>query len=218
MKQTSLYEMFEIEIPGDQPEAVARNCASFRQSEGEKIVVSAFRKRAGVFAVRFLSRKEGEWKYEISLFGQNISGSFCCGPAEEGSHGLVQTQEDHFRYEDGAKYLPFGTTCYAWIYQTGELQDETMETLSTACFNKIRMLIFPKFMPYNQEEPKLFPFARRADGSWDVNRTEDAFWVNLDNRVAGLGKGHPLRRSQRDHRQHRHGAVLLAGGRDLRPV
>ena len=44
MKQTSLYEMFEIEIPGDQPEAVARNCASFRQSEGEKIVVSAFRK------------------------------------------------------------------------------------------------------------------------------------------------------------------------------
>ena len=84
MKQTSLYEMFEIEIPGDQPEAVARNCARFRQSEGEKIVVSAFRKRAGVFAVRFLPREEGEWKYEISLFGQNISGSFCCGPAEEG--------------------------------------------------------------------------------------------------------------------------------------
>ena len=188
MKQTSLYEMFEIEIPGDQPEAVARNCASFRQSEGEKIVVSAFRKRAGVFAVRFLPREEGEWKYEISLFGQNISGSFCCGPAEEGSHGLVQTQEDHFRYEDGAKYLPFGTTCYAWIYQTRELQDETMETLSTSCFNKIRMLIFPKFMPYNQEEPQLFPFARRADGSWDVNRTEDAFWGNLDNRVAGLGR------------------------------
>lgn len=120
--------------------------------------------------------------------GRTISGSFCCGPTEEGSHGLVQTEEDHFRYEDGAKYLTFGTTCYAWIYQTGELQDETMETLSTACFNKIRMLIFPKFMPYNQEEPKLFPFARRADGSWDVNRTEDAFWENLDNRVAGLGK------------------------------
>ena len=57
MEQTSLYEIFEIEIPGDQPEAVARDCASFRQPEGEKIVVSAFRKRAGVFAVRFLPRR-----------------------------------------------------------------------------------------------------------------------------------------------------------------
>lgn len=204
MEKIALYGIFEIVIPDTnlrkQPqrketekeaasgeEALVRDCARFWQEGGnEEITISAFRKNREAFAVRFMPKRIGTWKYQISLFGETYEGSFFCGDADEGVHGMVMTRRDHFCYEDGEKYLPFGTTCYAWIHQEKELQEETLRTLERSCFNKIRMLVFPKFMPYNQEDPAVYPFEKGDDGHWDIRRIVDEFWENLDENMKRL--------------------------------
>ncbi len=55
----------------------------------------------------------------------------------------VTEDEFHFAYEDGTRFQPFGTTCYAWVNQSEQVQEQTLETLKNAPFNKIRMC-FPK--------------------------------------------------------------------------
>lgn len=101
---------------------------------------------------------------------------------------MVCAEGYHFSYEDGKRYLPFGTTAYAWIYQPAERQEQTIKTLKNTCFNKIRMLVFPKFMPYNKEEPEHFPYERRMDGTWNVEEIDPIFWDNLDKRVQQLAE------------------------------
>ena len=66
------------------------------------------------------------------------------------AHGPVMVRnQHHFAYADGTPHFPFGTTCYAWVHQSEDLQRQTLETLRTAPFNKIRMCVFPKSYEYN---------------------------------------------------------------------
>jgi len=53
-----------------------------------------------------------------------------------------------------------GTTCYAWVSQPMEIQEQTLETLKNSCFNKIRFCFAPKFYLHNLEEPISYPFER----------------------------------------------------------
>lgn len=92
---------------------------------------------------------------------------------------IVRVKGKHFYYESGIPYLPFGTTVYALLYQSAERIRETMETLKNAPFNKIRMCIFPKFLVYNQEEPRRFPFQKTGD-RWDFQKPCEEFWEDLD--------------------------------------
>ena len=66
------------------------------------------------------------------------------------------------------------------------MQRNTLETLKQAPFNKIRMCVFPKHMIYSENEPELFPFRRREDGSWDVSQPVEAFWHRLDQQLLAL--------------------------------
>ena len=199
MATVAKYDMFELEMEAGiwsgqtgKERALLEDIAVFwRVEDGveqERVAVSAFRKNRDYYAARFLPMCEGEWRYEIRTPGETVRGGFLCEKARDGVHGPVTTDGDRFRYADGARYIPFGTTCYAWTHQKKELQEETLETLKHSCFNKIRMLVFPKFMPYNQEDPEVFPFEQREDGSWDVTATMDAYWENLDLRIARLGE------------------------------
>ena len=44
-----------------------------------------------------------------------------------GNRGPVRVRDVfHFGYEDGTPYFPFGTTCYAWVHQSEERQQETL--------------------------------------------------------------------------------------------
>ena len=70
----------------------------------------------------------------------------------------------HFGYEDGTPYVPIGTTCYAWTHQGDALEEQTLATLRTAPFNKMRMCVFPKSYAYNANEPVYYPFERDAAG------------------------------------------------------
>jgi hypothetical protein len=39
------------------------------------------------------------------------------------------------------------------------LEEQTLETLSTAPFNKMRMCVFPKHYTFNHNEPELYPLS-----------------------------------------------------------
>ena len=155
-------------------------------------MVSAFQKKEGVYAVRIMPEQMGEYRYRIWLKGSEeseeikLEGAFVCVEPREGRHGKVQTKEDGFVYTDGTRFLPFGTTCYAWTHQPEELQEQTVNTLRKSCFNKLRMLLFPKFMPYNEDDPAVYPFGQGEEGEWDVNRIVPAYWDNLDLRLRQL--------------------------------
>ena len=79
-----------------------------------------------------------------------------------------------------------GTTCYAWAHQTRELQEQTLNTLAASPFNKIRFCVFPKSYIYNQNEPELFAFQKRADGKFDFGRPDPAFWRHFEQRILDL--------------------------------
>ncbi|MDR1062115.1 MAG: DUF4038 domain-containing protein, partial [Clostridiales bacterium] len=114
-------------------------------------------------------------------------GAFACVPGAAGCHGKVAADGFGFRHADGTAYRPVGTTCYAWIHQTPELEAQTLETLAAAPFNKIRMCVFPKHMPFNGNDPELYPFRRGASGKWDVSRPDFRFWEHLEGAVGRLG-------------------------------
>ena len=119
---------------------------------------------AGAYKVRFSPDAEGEWNYVThsnrrELDGQ--TGTFICAGPSAANHGPVSVRNTYdFGYADGAPYFPFGTTCYAWTHQPAALQQQTIETLRNAPFNKMRMCIFPKWYTYNQDEPPVYPFPR----------------------------------------------------------
>ena len=103
------------------------------------------------------------------------------------NHGPVSVRNTYdFGYADGTPYFPFGTTCYAWTHQPAALQQQTIETLRQAPFNKMRMCIFPKWYTYNQDEPPVYPFPRSAQGENDYTRFVPEFFHNLETRIAQL--------------------------------
>ncbi len=189
MDKIQLYGVFQKSFSGLNSSDPVKFEATFKNGE-EKFTIKLFLCGENTYMVRFMPQKAGQWDYIIDLDGKIVKDSFLCEGKEENNHGLVQTVGDRFRYEDKTRYLPFGTTCYAWIHQTPELQLKTLETLEASPFNKIRMCVFPKSMPYNNNEPELFPFYKNPDGSWNVSRSNEYFWLHLENRIrqlAGLG-------------------------------
>lgn len=190
MEKIEKYSFIELNVDYNSESAFIENIAEFKCGNNS-VTTGAFRK-GDKYAVRFSPQIEGIWQYKITLpSAENNServteGSFECIKAGENNHGSVFAKEDKFYYSDGEKYYPFGTTCYAWINQPKELREQTIETLKDAPFNKIRMCIFPKSMPYNNNEPDYFPFEKDTDGAWNVNKPVEAFWSILDKALADL--------------------------------
>ena len=178
MKKIEKYGMFELRTQG------ASDFTMIFSHDGESIEVKGFQITEKEMAVRFMPRREGIWQYRAG----DLQGEFLCVPNTGNNHGPVERKGYHFRYADGSGFFPVGTTCYAWIHQTPELVEQTLETLAKSPFNKIRMLVFPKHMPYNNNEPSLFPFMKGEDGSWDVRHPDFEFWNHLDSCIEELGK------------------------------
>lgn len=128
--------------------------------------------------IRFLPEICGEYHWEVSGL-VTACGTEICTPAQEG-HGKVHTQGLHFQHIDGTLFTPFGTTVYALAHQPDELVDQTLETLRTSPFNKVRLCVFPKHFAYNNNEPPFYAFEKREDGSWDVRKPCLAFWHRFE--------------------------------------
>lgn len=179
------YGIFETEISDVKSAGLLEHCAVFTNGAKE-IHIPAFKNGEDRSLVRFMPQETGLWHYRITLCGKEITGDFECVENTGNNHGPVITEDDHFRYADGATYIPVGTTAYAWIHQTQELQEQTLATLAESPFNKIRMCVFPKSMPYNNNDPDCYPFFKNEEDGWDVSRPDPKFWDKLDKRLREL--------------------------------
>lgn len=154
------------------------------------VKVNGFYDGEGRYIVRFMPDTVGEWSYATrsgkkSLDG--IRGNFRCKEPSPSNHGPVRVNNQyHFSYADGTPYFPFGTTCYAWIHQGDEREEQTLETLKTVSFNKMRMCVFPKSYSYNKNEPHYYPFEGTAPKDWDFTRYNPEFFRHLERRVGDL--------------------------------
>ena len=182
-----LYRTAEIAWQGEPPagpEALAAPEAVFAHADGETVRVRGFYRGGGMYAVRFLPEKAGEWTWSVEGLGR---GSAVVTPAEANEHGPVRAKGAHLWYADGTPYTAFGTTVYALASQEDGLVRQTLDTLRRGPFNKVRLCVFPKHYDYNRNEPPFYAFERREDGSWDVERPCYAFWDLFESRLEALG-------------------------------
>lgn len=162
--------------------------AVFRKGKRE-ISVDGFYDGNGSYRIRFMPDEPGAWTFETDSNAAELKGEkggFECTPAQTGNHGPVSVRDSyHFGHADGTPYFPFGTTCYAWVHQAAELQHQTLESLRTGPFNKIRMCIFPKWYQYNHGAPPRFPFLRNSETN-DYTQFDPNFFRHIENCIRQL--------------------------------
>jgi len=193
-RSVELWKVFEVAIAGPEhgnPFVDVELTADFRLGE-ESFRVGGFYDGAGRYLIRFAPPKEGDWTFLTESTARSLDGlkgEFRALPTTEGNHGPVRVADKyHFRYADGKRYRPVGTTAYAWTHQPEALQEKTLETLASTAFNKVRMCLFPKSYLFNANEPEIYPFERNADGSFDWTRPVPDFYRNLERRISQLGE------------------------------
>ena len=166
---------------------------SARFTQGtHSVEASGFYDGDGIYRVRFMPETQGEWHYVTEssvaqLHGK--TGEFTVTKPSPANHGPVHVANTyHFAYADGAPYEELGTTCYVWDLQTEALQEETLKTLATAPFNKIRFCVFPKHYQWNTNEPSMYPFAGEPLTNWDFTRFNPKYFQHIEQRIADLQK------------------------------
>lgn len=184
--------VYEIALPGPSegnPFLDVRLGAHFRY-RNRVVDVDGFYDGEGLYRIRFMPDEPGNWTYTTSsnvpaLDGKN--GAFTATAPSPANHGPVRVRyTTHFGYEDGSPYTPIGTTCYAWTHQGDRLEEQTLETLRSAPFNKMRMCVFPKSYQYNSNEPVFYPFERGPGDANDLTRFDPKFFQHLERRVRDL--------------------------------
>ena len=138
--------------------------------EHETVKVGGFYDGDGVYRVRFMPSFEGKYTYIIegSAVDTPVTGAFEVTAPTGGNHGPVRVADGTLlAYADGTPHYSVGTTCYAWVNQSMELQAQTLDTLAKAPFNKIRFCVFPKFYEFNRREPITYPFERGSGEGLD---------------------------------------------------
>lgn len=210
------YETWEWVHTGPLPEGsqVEIDLTGSFHRDGKTVAVKGFYAGRGEYRLRFLPEQPGEYAFEIisEALGVRETGVLCAEPAAPGRHGPVRARGTALYHADGTWFASFGTTVYALANQSEALIDETLETLSTAPFNKLRTCVFPKHYAYNTNNPRLYPFEVSAghalkdfsaeglpvfptrkgepDGYWDTSRPCFAFWDHLEDvlrRLDALG-------------------------------
>lgn len=157
------------------------------------MTVSGFYAGNGVFKVRFMPKTVGKWTYVTHSSLEALDsqqGSFECVSPSAGNHGPVVVDGRYaFKYADGTRYYPIGTTAYDWMHVSADMQKLTVKSLSEARFNKIRMLLFVQNFDPGYPEPELFPFeiksikkdkSGRPIYEWDYTRFNPAYFDNVE--------------------------------------
>lgn len=187
------WKLFEVAIAGPDhgnPFVDVELNADFRLGD-KSVRVGGFYDGSGTYLIRFSAPEEGDWTFVTESSARSLdglSGEFRVSPATPDNHGPVRVADRyHFRYADGKRYRPVGTTAYAWTHQPEALQERTLETLASTAFNKVRMCVFPKSYLFNANEPEIYPFERGENGSFDWTRPVPEFYRNLERRISQLG-------------------------------
>jgi hypothetical protein len=121
---------------------------SARFTSGSKTIdANGFYDGDGIYRIRFMPKTQGEWSYETRSNVPDLAGKtghFTCRAPDAGNHGPVGViNHFHFAYADGTPYFECGTTAYEWTSQPTTRESQTVETLKTSPFNKIRICVFP---------------------------------------------------------------------------
>lgn len=184
MKQ---FAMFELKFTGEKPQEsdVRIDLSAEFKINGLKTCVKGYYSGDGNYGVRFYPTETGTYTYKVTGI-VSAEGTLVC-EASDDAHGMIKAKECHFVYEDGTPYYPFGTTIYALAHQNKELISQTLTSLQTAPFNKVRHCVFPKHYDYNHNEPEFYPFEKKEDGSWDVHHPCFAFWDHFEQIIHQLG-------------------------------
>ncbi len=160
------------------------------QSGDFQRTVRGFHDGGNVWRIRFMPPAEGNWTFETqcsdpALNGQR--GDFHCGPAGPTNHGPIVVRDTyHLGYADGSPYYCLGTTLYNWVHREASLQEQTLDTLRSHSFNKVRFCIFPKWYPFNHVEPPLYPYEKNAAGEFDLDRFNPEYFRQMEGRILDL--------------------------------
>jgi hypothetical protein len=129
------WDLFELSLNGPREGNPFRDVwlqATFRKGARE-VRIDGFYDGDGVYRIRFMPDSLGEWSYSTNSNSPSLkdkTGSFEVIAPAAGNHGAVRVRDVfHFGFEDGTAYFPFGTTCYAWLHQSEERQQETLASL-----------------------------------------------------------------------------------------
>ena len=183
---------FELALPGpdDGNPFVDVSLSAIFTCGDTTIEATGFYDGDGVYRIRFMPTRQGLWRYETRSNHGELNartGEFTAARPSPGNHGPVRVRNTyHFAYADGTSYFPIGTTCYAWIHQGDALEQQTLATLATAPFNKIRMCVFPKNYDWNKNEPVYYPFVGTPPNRWDFTRFNPVFFQHLERRIGQL--------------------------------
>lgn len=236
LRETEQYDVFEVSFAGDSTgNPFQKKISAVFRSEKEVKTVSGFYDGDSVYRVRFMPSWPGSYQFEIQadFLQEKIQGEFFCKEAAGTNHGPVHVEKGcHFVYADGTPYYSVGTTCYAWVHQPKELQEQTLKTLSGSCFNKLRFCIFPKHYLYNYEEPEIYPFEGTPcdfgvidqynfkamqfmkGGSWDFSRFNPEYFRRIEKRIQDLMESGIEADLILFHPYDRWGFASMSGGED----
>jgi hypothetical protein len=183
--------MFEVSLPGPvtaDPFDDVSLSAVFRHLD-VRLEARGFYDGDGTWRIRCMPGATGEWEWTTASNVRaldRVSGRFRCVAPRPGNHGPVRVATgSHFRYADGTQFIQIGTTCYAWTHQDETFEQQTLQTLAAAPFNKLRMCVFPKHYLFNANEPALYPFARTGAG-WDFRTFDPAFFRHFEHCIVSL--------------------------------
>ncbi len=163
------------------------------------ITVRGFYDGNNTFKIRFMPVKTGKWSYKTQSKIEALnakSGSLLCVSSTGENHGpVVVDGMYHFKYADGKRYYPIGTTSYDWMHVAGDMPSKTVESLALSKFNKIRMLLFVQNFDPDYPEPERFPFEIKSIKKdekgktvyeWDYTRFNPAYFAHVEKCVQQL--------------------------------
>lgn len=209
MTTTEQWQTFELILSGPSTGNPYTETSLFAifESANKKIEIRGFYDGEGVYKVRFMPNRIGEWHYVTQ---SNVTaldkteGDFTVSAATADNHGpVVVSNRTSFAYADGTPYAPVGTTAYAWAVQDEATQQQTLNTLRANNFNKIRMTVFPKYYDYNTKEPQQYPYVgdmpqsthpftnddwavKQEDIRFDFSRFNPQYFQHLEQRIKDL--------------------------------
>jgi hypothetical protein len=185
--------LFELTLQGPtngNPFLDVHFAARFSQ-DYDSTEVTGFYDGDGIYRVRFMPEKQGQWSYRTISSAKELNGKtgeFTATKPSANNHGPVRVAHAfHFAYTDGKPYKQVGTTCYVWTHQGDALEEQTLKTLVSSPFNKIRFCVFPKRYNWNTNEPPLYPF-EGMPRNWNTARFNPRFFQHFERRILDLQK------------------------------